>query len=460
MRFAVQETRMRIITDCSSASSAQLRLQMHRNALVPIRIIADRVVVVTTIGYALRDAAVVKDGHVMSSRPLKILVVDQARGVWGAQRYALRLAPLLRDLGMHLTLAGPRSLELHDVWRDAGFDATDLDLPIERNVRNAGRPSAAGIRGEIRNVLKSARLIAGLGRAGGYDALWANGHWTHLETSIAGRLCGVPAVLHLHEESVPGLGGWLRAGAVRLAAGAVAVSQGVATSVPRLAAKRIRVIPNGVDTVSFSPPVGRDMEQMRELRKTFGIGVGDVMVLAATRLDPVKRIDDLIGAVRALDDPRVRLVVAGSTSAYPDYERRMRAEAEKLPAGRIILCGNRSDIGALFRASDLVIHAGIVEGMPLGLLEAQACGKPVIAYDVAGVPEAVLDGRTGILAARLDVEGLTTALRKLTGDYALRTQMGTAARQHVLAHHRIGDQAEQNAAVLREVCRRSSTVAR
>jgi glycosyltransferase involved in cell wall biosynthesis len=212
------------------------------------------------------------------------------------------------------------------------------------------------------------------------------------------------------------------------------------------------VIPNGIDAETFSPASERDLEQLHRLRTDFGIGTDDVMALAATRLDPSKCIEDLITTVRTVDDPRIRLIIAGTTSGYPDYARDIRAQADQLPAGRVTFCGSRDDMTALFRASDVVIHAGIVEGMPLGLLEAQSCGKPVIAYDVAGVPEAVVDGFTGLLAAPRDVAGLGVALQRLAGDRTLRAKMGTAAREHVLAHHRIETQALRNAAVLTEMC--------
>lgn len=388
----------------------------------------------------------------MSKRPLRVLVVDQARGVWGAQRYLLRLAPLVRDLGVELTLAGPRSLELHDAWLKAGFDAVDLDAPIDRSIRTSGRPHLSGMAREGVEGLRVARLIAGTVRAGGHDAIWANAHWIHVDASVAGRICGKPVVLHLHEESVPGVGQWLRACAVRVASRTVAVSQAVADGLPAFARKRVSVIPNGVDTEAMSPPLDAAKGEVSRLRASFDIGAEDVMVLAATRLDPSKRIEDLIATVRAVDNPRIRLVIAGTTSGYPDYERDVRAAASALPAGRVNFCGNREDMTALFRASDVVLHAGIVEGMPLGLLEAQSCGKPVIAYGVAGVPEAVIDGSTGLLAAPCDVAGLSAGLSKLAGDLLLRAEMGTAARTHVLAHHRIEIQAMRNVAVLTEMC--------
>jgi len=307
----------------------------------------------------------------------------------------------------------------------------------------------AGIAREARNGLMVARRIATLGRSGDYDALWANGHWTHLDTSVAGRLARRPVVLHLHEEAMPGVGSWLRAGAVMLASRAVAVSHAVAAGLPDFAAERVRVIPNGVDTQLMSPGnLGTS-----GLRAKLGVADDAVMVLAATRLDPTKRIEDLVACQRSLNDPRVHLVVAGSTSGFSDYERRVRTDASTLRE-TVTFCGSRNDMTALYRACDVVIHTGTVEGMPLTLVEAQSCGKPVIAYDVAGVKEAVHDGSTGILVPATDVALLTRALRELVNNPARRAEMGAAARVHALAHHRIEIQADRNASVLTDMCGR------
>jgi glycosyltransferase involved in cell wall biosynthesis len=388
----------------------------------------------------------------MRPRTLRVLVLDQARGVWGAQRYLLRLAPLLRQSGVELILAGPSSLELHDVWQAAGSAAVDLDLTVDRNIRAEGRPSLPGLTHEARDGVRMARLIAKVARTGGYDAIWANAHWTHAEAGLAGRLCRKPVVLHLHEEALPGMGQWLRTGAMLLATRTVAVSRGVAQALPAVARKRVTVIPNGVDIDVFTPPSEADRAMLRDLRASLGIGAEDLMVVAATRLDPVKRIEDLIDAVRLAGLPQLKLVVAGATSAYPAYERDVRARADALPATHVVFCGERDDMGALFCASDVVLHAGVVEGMPLGLLEAQACGTPVVAYAVAGVPEAVRDGVTGLLAAPGDVAGLCTALRRLADDPALRVDMGVNARAHVVAHHRLQTQAARNVEVLTDMC--------
>ena len=140
-----------------------------------------------------------------------------------------------------------------------GIPAVPLDLPVDRNIRSSGRPSPANLAREARTTVTMAGLIAKVARRGDDDALWANAHWTHLDAALAGRLCGKPVVLHLHEEPMPGLGQRLRGVAVQLATQSVAVSQAVATGLPRSVRRRVTVIPNGVDTEAMSPPTEDDV---------------------------------------------------------------------------------------------------------------------------------------------------------------------------------------------------------
>ncbi len=390
----------------------------------------------------------------MTVQALRVLVVDQGIGLWGAQRYLLRLAPLMREHTIELSLAGPRSLELHNVWRECGFEALHLDLPVDRTIRKSGRPSVSGLTREGRNIPKLAGRIANLVRDGNYDIVWANSHWSHLDASFAGRMCGKPVILHLHEEAMPGMGVFLRSCAVQMADRTVAVSHGVAAGLPRIVQKRVSVIQNGIDTKTMSPATEQDKPSLARLRASLGIAPEDVMVLAATRLDPSKRIEDLVTAILSVNDPRVRLVIAGTTSAFPEYERLVIDDALRRAGSRVTFCGPRNDIADLLRASDVLIHAGLVEGMPLGVIEAQSCGVPVVAYSAAGVPEVIRDGVTGFLAPPGDADALAHQLQRVITQPALRQSMGSAARINVLARHRIELQAQRNADIIRAVCDR------
>ena len=96
---------------------------------------------------------------------------------------------------------------------------------------------------------------------------------------------------------------------------------------------------------------------------------------------------------------------------------------------------DRTGVAALLATGAVYVWPGCGEAYGLAYLEAQAAGLPVVAMAVAGVPEVVTDGVTGILVADGDAAGIATAITRLLGDEGLRRQMGRAARAQVQAKH-------------------------
>jgi glycosyltransferase involved in cell wall biosynthesis len=385
----------------------------------------------------------------------RVLVLDQAVGLWGAQRYLERLALPLAERGVELVLGTQPDLDLSKAWIKAGLPHVDLPLPTGRSVRvdgEKGRLSAIAMAREARAVRGVADLIARTAAANAIDVIHANGHGVHLDAAFAGRLAHRPVVLHLHEEMPQLFGRAVRSLAVAIADSSVAVSRAVANGLVPSLRKKVTVIANGVDVGGIqqgSPDFA--------VRESLGAAPSDVVLVALTRLDPEKRIEDLVSALAPMRDvPGWHLAVVGQTSSYPDYADQVNADAaERLP-GRVTFTGRREDVRDILNATDVLLHAGVIEGMPLGLLEAQAAGVPVVAYRVAGVPEAVLDGRTGLLADPCDSLELGRHARSLILDPILRHRLGSAGRQHVQASHTISGQADAYAGLLGRLAARSS----
>lgn len=186
-----------------------------------------------------------------------------------------------------------------------------------------------------------------------------------------------------------------------------------------VSAERARVIPNGVDTERFRP----DAEWRAATRAALGLGA-EFVWLAAGRLMWKKNYPLLLRAVeRQLD---AVLLIAGSG---PD-EASLRADAP--PNVRFL--GARGDLPALMNAADAFALSSSVEGLPMVLLEAAACGLPCVATAVGGVPEAVLAERTGYLVASGDADALAAAMTRLAAASAEeRAAMGREARAYALA---------------------------
>lgn len=188
-----------------------------------------------------------------------------------------------------------------------------------------------------------------------------------------------------------------------------------------LPASRVVTIPNGVDPALVEPARSR-----AETRAALGIDGDAPVVLSLGALtwekDPLAHLRVVAGV--AADHPGVAHVVVGDGP----LRRRVEAEVLRLAAGeRTLLLGARKDVGDLLAASDVLLLASRTEGMPACLIEAGMAGVPVAAYGVSGVPEAVIDGRTGLVAPPGDVEGLASALTQLLNDEGLRRRLGTAA---------------------------------
>jgi glycosyltransferase involved in cell wall biosynthesis len=182
-----------------------------------------------------------------------------------------------------------------------------------------------------------------------------------------------------------------------------------------VSASRLKVIPNGVDTSRFRPDRGAPARE----RFTW---------LAAGRLMWKKDYATMLRALAGL--PGATLLIAGDGP--------QRAELEKLAADLNVdarFLGARGDIADLMNGCDAFVLSSRVEGLPLVLLEASACGLPCAATNAGGVEEIVLDGRTGFLAPPADPDALQTAMRKIMSmSPEERRRMGHSAREHAVAN--------------------------
>lgn len=151
---------------------------------------------------------------------------------------------------------------------------------------------------------------------------------------------------------------------------------------------------------------------------------GTPRIVMVARFAAQKNQALLIEAVARLSSPVVLTLVGDGT---------MRPEAEQLAAAapphvRVEFLGQRQDIAEILAAADLFVLSTNWEGFPISILEAMRAGLPVIATDVDGVREAVVDGESGILVQARDGNGLARAIQQLIADPALRQRMGSRGR--------------------------------
>lgn len=187
---------------------------------------------------------------------------------------------------------------------------------------------------------------------------------------------------------------------------------------------RIRLIrSSGVDTARFRPPERPDR-------------TGETVVLMACRLLWAKGVGEFVEVARRLrrEGHPVRFRLAG-TSDFGNPEAVPAAQLEQWAAeGYVEILGHVEDMPSEMARADIVaLPSYYGEGVPRCLVEAAASGKPLVATDVAGCREIVLDSETGLLVPPRDVEALCEAIRRLRDDCSLRQRLGAAARAFVVA---------------------------
>jgi glycosyltransferase involved in cell wall biosynthesis len=123
--------------------------------------------------------------------------------------------------------------------------------------------------------------------------------------------------------------------------------------------------------------------------------------------------------------PVARFVIAGEGELRPALEKQIREHhLEK----HVLLAGFRPDVLSLHKAFDIFVMSSLTEGLGTSLIDAMACGKPVVATRAGGIPEVVVDGETGFLVAPRDHDAMARAIVSLLKDEALRRRMGEAGR--------------------------------
>jgi glycosyltransferase involved in cell wall biosynthesis len=305
--------------------------------------------------------------------------------------------------------------------RTAGFVLRRRDL--DRGYRTASR---------LVCFHHAVRIAATLRRSAG-TTHQVHSHFAHDPTLIAmlvNRLTGVPFSFTAHARDLYQLPPRTLAERIAGATAVVTCCEANLRYLESVAApahrRKLRLVHHGVDLSAFRPhrpsrPDGRAP-----------------LVVSAGRLVEKKGFDDLLRACRLVLDRGValRLVVYGDgplrtslleladalqlgphvTLPGPRTQRRL---AEEL---------RRADVFAL---TPVVTESGDRDGIPNVILEAMACGVPVLATRAGGVEEAVIDGQTGLLAHAGDTAGIAAGLERLLTDAALRRRLGGAAREAV-----------------------------
>jgi len=203
----------------------------------------------------------------------------------------------------------------------------------------------------------------------------------------------------------------------------IAVSNAVMKHTLSLGASssKVKVIPNGVDLEEFKP--------RRELEKT-----GVKRIIFVGRLFPNKGIQYLVKAAQIVlaKHPCVEFIIVGRGP----MEAELRKMVRRLNIEHAFkFLGIVPSVPEVMNQCDIFVRPSLTEGMPLTILEAMACGLPVIASKIPGSSEVVKDGETGILVEVGNVEQLGNAIIRLLEDENYAERIRTRAYEFVKKHY-------------------------
>jgi glycosyltransferase involved in cell wall biosynthesis len=257
-------------------------------------------------------------------------------------------------------------------------------------------------------------------------------HSTLMHANVAGRLvgwmCGVPVVSSTATIEVERR--WHRVMerlTARMDAGHI-VNSGVlgehvirAFHVPR---ERLHVVPPSL------------VEWPRELdraaaRAELRMPADEFVVAWVGRFDPVKRLDLLVRCAEMVRDQSVRFLLAGDGPARSSVERMLEGSSAQ---AKVRLLGWRDDVVPLLRAADLFVFPSRTEGMPNAVLEAMACGLPIVASDLPVLRELAGDGERLRLVASDDPQDYASAVDELQVNEAARRELGAGAAAWARRH--------------------------
>ncbi|TRZ89557.1 MAG: glycosyltransferase family 1 protein [Methanosarcinales archaeon] len=263
-----------------------------------------------------------------------------------------------------------------------------------------------------------------------------------LAAARAARKLGIPCVWHLRElfadvggemQAPAPLRRWVSSIFPRLASRLVVNSKAVAQNMlGQRWMEQAEVVYNAVSDRFFE-----QTEDKEEARKSLGIPLSALLLGVPGTLRLVKGHPFFLNAVGPLLSRYPNLHIAISGDGQPKYAQSLREQAKKLPgAERVHFLGWLQDMEKFYRACDLCCVPSLSESFGRTVIEAFACGIPVIATAVGGIVEIIEEGKTGYLIPYGDEEALRQRLEQLLGKTNLREEMGQKAREQALIHFR------------------------
>jgi glycosyltransferase involved in cell wall biosynthesis len=359
---------------------------------------------------------------------VKTLHVEAGMHLYGGALQVVFLLQGLRARGEEAVLVCPRGSAIAAAARQHAARVHEIDMKGDLDI---------GLIGRLRQVIRAERPdIVHLHSRRGSD-LWGG---------FAARREGVPAVLSRRVDNPEPR--WWVARKYGLYARVIAISNGIrevllAEGVPP---ERVVCVHSAVDTRRYRP--GRAGRAW--LRTEFGLGDDEFTLAMAAQFIARKGHRTLLAALPEVlaAHPRTRVLLFGQG---PELETIRRLTQDAGLAGCVVFAGFRSDLERILPCIDVMVHPAEMEGLGVALLQAAACGLPIVAGRAGGIPEIVRPGLNGELIEPGDAAALGAHLVQLLGDEALRERYGAAGRELALQAFSLDAMVDGNREVYRAV---------
>ena len=343
------------------------------------------------------------------SRPFRILHINTAQTWRGGEQQTFWLCQGLQQRGHEILLACQPDSALHRRALSAGIGVYPVDM-----------------RGEW--DLWAVRDLVGVFRRNGTEIVHFHTAHAHTLGLLAAQVAKVPirvltrrVNVHIHKHLLnrwkygPGL------------TAIIAISEGIRSVLIEdgLAPERVTTIRSGIHFQRIE-----NIGDGSYLRDEFAISEDTLVIGTVGALGPYKDHHNFLEAAVIVKRsvPNTRFLVVG--------DGELRKELERYSASRglsedVLFTGFRKDVLEITKIFDIFVLCSYLEGMGTAILDAMALEKPIVATQVGGIPEIVLQGENGFLVPPRDPNKLAEAILKLANEPSLRYKMGSYSREHV-----------------------------
>jgi glycosyltransferase involved in cell wall biosynthesis len=359
---------------------------------------------------------------------MKTLHVEAGTHLYGGGLQVFFLVQGLQARGEEALLVCPTGSAIAAHAREHGLRVHEIAMGGDQDI---------GLMGRVRALIRAEKPdLVHLHSRRGSD-VWG---------ALAARLEGVPTVMSRRNDN-PEPRGWFHL-KYKLYDRVVAISEGIRQVLLKagLSPAKVVCVHSAVDTVRYRP----HRDDMDWFRAEFNLAPDELTIAMAAQFIARKGHRTLIAAMPAVlaAHPRTRVLLFGQGPEMAAMKKLV--ERANLQA-QVAFTGFRSDLERVLPCIDVMVHPAEMEGLGVALLQAAACGLPIVAGRAGGIPEIVRPGLNGELIDPGDVSVLSGHLIRLLGDASLRQRYGAAGRALTLAEFSIDAMVEGNLQVYREV---------